>query len=127
MRRTGKHDRPMRDPIDIWDDLLHEAAEGAAADHVPTADDIRSAREVDTAVKAGLATLRRQLAPRKVPIRRGVTIPPEIQAMRRGALMAQLEQLRQTANVRYAHQDLTGLSDHDLRTLLTVILKPRNK
>jgi hypothetical protein len=114
----------MRDPIEIWDDLLHDAAEQAAEDIVPTEDDIRWAREVNAMVTARLAALRRQRASLHVPVRRGVTIPPEIQAMDRGALVTQLERLRREANVRYAHQDLTGLTDHDLRTLLTMILEP---
>ena len=127
MTRDRQHGRPMRDPIEIWDDLLHDAAEQAAEDSVATEDDIRWAREVHAMVMARLAALRRQRAPLHVPVRRGVTIPPEIQAMDRGALVTQLERLRREANVRYAHQDLTGLTDHDLRTLLTVILEPSGR
>jgi hypothetical protein len=70
MTRDRKHDRPVREPIEIWDDLLHDAAEQAAADSVPTEDDIRWAREVNAVVMARLAALRRQRAPLHAPPRR---------------------------------------------------------
>jgi hypothetical protein len=117
----------MRDPIQIWEDLLHEIAEQAAEDSVATEADLRCAREVEALVKARLATLRRRRTPVVVPVRRCVKIPPEIQALSRGPLMAQLEQLRKDGIARYAHQDLTVLSDHDLRTLLTMIIEPKQR
>ncbi|HEU4733431.1 MAG TPA: hypothetical protein VFT22_36310 [Kofleriaceae bacterium] len=117
----------MRDPIEIWDDLLHDVAEQVAEDGTAAEDDIRWSLEVDAMVRARLAALRRQLTPAYVPVKRGVAIPPEIQALDRAALMAQLERLRADPNVRYAHEDLRGLTDKDLRTLLTVLLDTGRK
>jgi hypothetical protein len=48
---------------------------------------------------------------------------PEIAKLDRPNLLARLEALRSHAGVRYAHQDLKGLSDHDQRTMLAVLLK----
>jgi hypothetical protein len=119
--------RPMRDPIEIWDDLLHEVAEQAAADSTPTEDDIRWSREVDAMVDEKLAALWRQLTPLDAPVQRGVTIPPEIEALDRSVLIRELERLRAGAKVRYAHYDLTGLTEHDLQLLLTITLGSMTK
>jgi hypothetical protein len=127
MKDNRKHGRPMRDPIEIWDDLLHDVAEQAAEDGTETADAVRWSLEVDKMVKAKLAALRRQLTPAHVPVRRGVAIPPEIRALDRAALMAQLERLRAEPDIRYAHEDLRGLTDNDLQTLLAVILETGRK
>jgi hypothetical protein len=127
MTRDRIPNRPMRDPIEIWDDLLHEAAEQAAADSKPTEDDIRWSREVDAMVDDRLAALWRQLTPLDAPVQRGVTIPPEIEALDRNVLIGELERLRAASRVRYAHYDLTGLTVHDLRLLLTVTLGAMKK
>jgi hypothetical protein len=122
MTRDRTPNRPMRDPIEIWDDLLHEVAEQAAADSQPTEDDLRWSREVDAMVDDRLAALWRQLRPLDAPVRRGVVIPPEIRALNRNALIQELERLRAESQVRYAHYDLTGLTVHDLQLLLTITL-----
>jgi hypothetical protein len=56
----------------------------------------------------------------------GVAIPPALQALGRPVLIAQLEALRRAGLVRYAHQDLTGLSDNDLRKTLALALAERS-
>ena len=114
----------MRDPIDIWDDLLHDAAEQAAADSKRTEDDMVWARHVESTVMSGLTGLRRRRTPVPVPMRRGVKIPPDIQAMERSALIVKLDRLHQEGKVQYSFRKLIGFSDHDLRTLLTAALRP---
>lgn len=119
-----KHDRPMRDPIDIWDDLLHDAAEQAAADSKPTEDDRIWARHVEGRVMAGLTGLRRRHMTVSVPKLRRVTIPPDIQAMTREALLVQLDRLHQEGKVQYSFRKLRKFSDDDLRNILTAALRP---
>jgi hypothetical protein len=119
-----KHNRPMRDPIDIWDDLLHDAAEQAAADSERTEDDMVWARHVESTVMAGLTGLRRRRMTISVPKLRGVKIPPDIQAMTRNALLVKLDRLHQEGKVQYSFRKLIGFSDDDLRNLLTAALRP---
>ena len=51
-------------------------------------------------------------------------IGSEIRALDRAGILAQLEALRQVGDLRYAHQDLTGLSDADLRRMLAILMEP---
>ncbi len=127
MTHNGKRDRASRDPIAVWEVLLDDVAEQAAEDYVPTDDDIQWSREVATMVKGRIAELRRQLTPAQPTVRRGVGLPPDIQALDRESLLARLESLRQRAEVRYAHQDLTGLSVDDLRTVLALLVAPAER
>jgi hypothetical protein len=114
----------MRDPIEIWNDLLHDAAEQGAADCERTDDDMRWAHEVQARVTAWLTRRGHQGTSPSALVQRGLKIPPEIQVMGRGVLVAQLERLRAIGNLQYAHQDLTGLTDHDLQTILAAALQP---
>lgn len=123
MTSNGKPRQTQRDAREIWDDLLHEAAEQAVEDRTLGEDDLQWASEVNALVSSHLAALRRQLTPRYVPIRRGVKIPPRIQTLDRWTVVAQLEDLRRRGLVSFAHQDLTGLTDRDLRQMLTVSLE----
>lgn len=111
-----------RDPIAIWDDILDLVAEDDAETGDASEKDKQWSQRVDTMVKSRVAELRRRLTPADVPIKRGVMIPSEIQALDRHALVARLEILRQDENVRYAHRELTGLSDNNLRILLTIAM-----
>ena len=122
MNSERRQNRAMRDPIDIWSDLLHDAAEQAAEDSTPTDDDRRWARDVEARVMAGLVAFRRRSTPRFVPMRRGVTIPADIKAMDHGALVSLLEKMRREGNLVYAFHDLREMTDHDLQTLLTAAL-----
>jgi hypothetical protein len=106
------------------DALLHDVAAQAAEDHVPTAEDIRWAR-------GALAKLQREFdqdpqgdRARPASAKRGVAIPPELLTLGREALLARIEILRKVANVNYQQYELTGLSDHDLRVMLAMMLDP---
>jgi hypothetical protein len=130
MQHKGKrgNGRTARDPIAIMDALLHDVAVQAAEDHVPTAEDRRWAR-------GALAKLQREFdqnpegdrarpASRPASKKRGVTIPPELLELDRETLLAQIEHLKKVANVNYQQSELTGLSDHDLRVMLAMLLDP---
>lgn len=124
MQHKGKRGsrQTARDPIAIMDALLHDVAAQAAEDHVPTAKDKRWAR-------GALAKLQREFdqdppGDRARPAKRGVTIPPELLELDRETLLAQIETLKKIANVNYQQSELTGLSDHDLRVMLAMLLDP---
>jgi hypothetical protein len=114
----------MRDPIDIWADLLHDAAEQAAADSEPTEDDKVWARDIEGRVMAGLTGLRRRHMTVCVSKLRRVKIPPDIQAMTRDALLVKLDRLHQEGKVQYSFRKLIEFSDGDLRNILTAALRP---
>lgn len=123
----SQQDKPrvvVRDPIAAWDDLIDLLADDDAETGEPSEEDQQWSQRMELGVKSRLAELRRKLTPTAVVIQRGVRIPEEIQALARPALVAKLEQLRKGSNVRYAHRDLTGLSDNDLRTMLAILLTP---
>jgi hypothetical protein len=119
--------RRIPDPVAAWDALLDAAAEDDIDNYEPTPDDRQWARSVDAMVHERLDALQHQLGRARPAIQRGVVIPPEIAKLDRAALVAQLEALRRSFAVRYAHQDLKGLSDQDLRTMLAVALRNRGR
>jgi hypothetical protein len=126
MNDNKKHDAADPDPIEVWETLLDDVAEQAAEDHVTTEEESAWARDVDAMVMRQLEAL--EPAPESESARPlpGVTIPPGLQALGRPVLIAQLEALRRAGLVRYAHQDLTGLSDNDLRKTLALALAERS-
>lgn len=121
--------KPLRDPIAIMDDLLHDAAEQAAEDAAAygerTDEELLWARGVAAVVEGLLAAHRRELTSGAGTsfVRRGVKIPPEIAALDHDTLVMRLEQLRAQPGVQISHFDLTGLTVHDLQTLLTIALE----
>lgn len=123
MTKDDKADCGTRDPVAIWEDILDLVAEDDAENGESTDEDREWSKSLDATVRARLAEMRRQLTPGDVPVQRGVTIPPEIEALDRQALVERLEMLRQGANVRYAHQELTGLSDNNLRIMLALAMR----
>jgi hypothetical protein len=124
MQHNKKRGRTARDPIAIMDALLHDVAAQAAEDHVPTDEDRRWAR-------GAMARLHREFA-QPSPVRRatpasakrGVTIPAELLALDRETMLAKIEMLKQLANVNYQLDELKGLSAHDLRVMLAMMLDP---
>ena len=84
--------------------------------------------------RGALAKLQREFAhhpsgnrARPAPDKRGVTIPAELLALDREAMLAQLEMLKRVANVNYQLDELKGLSDHDLRVMLAMMLNPERR
>ena len=129
MHHNGKRRRTARDPIAVMDALLHDAAAQAAEDHVPTDEERRWAQDATAKLRRQLAQLPRapSAQPSAAPAKRDVEIPPALQALDRGTLLAQLEFLRQHGHARYAHQNLTRLTDNDLRKMLAVLLAPQKQ
>lgn len=119
-----KPNRPMRDPIDVWHDLLHDAAEQAARDTESPAEDKMWARHVESRVMNTLTGLRRGQVEGAVPKLPGVKIPRDIQAMPRNTLLVKLDRLHQDGKIQYSFRKLVGFSDDDLRNILTAALRP---
>ena len=123
MRFNGKHDKSLPDPATVLQTVLEIVGE-EAENAEPTEADDRWAREVRLNMQSRIAALRRQLTPVQPMIRRAPPISDEIRSLDRAGLLARLEVLRQGPDVRYAHQDLTGLSEDDLRHMLAILVAP---
>jgi hypothetical protein len=124
MPPTDQHDRPAPDAVAILDAVIDHVAEEEAENGVSTAQEVRWAHDLRRKMQSHIAALRRQLTPVQPIVRRSVPIGSEIRALDREGLLAQLEALRQVGDLRYAHQDLTGLSDADLRRMLAILMEP---
>ena len=118
-------DKPDADPIVVLDAVMdHVALEYAESAETFTPEEDRWARGVRQRVDRELAALRRQLTPAKPRHKRLPPIPDELLALDRQALIGRLTSLRQASGVRYAHQDLVGLTCDDLRQLIVAISRP---
>jgi len=115
-----KHDRSALDAIAILDAVIDHVAEEEAENGEPTEQDLRWSHDLRRQMQSRIAALRRQLTPAR-PIIRSVSIDSGIRVLDREGLLAQLEALRQRGDLRYAHQELTGLSDDDLRRMLALL------
>lgn len=112
-----------RDPRAVWADILEMVADDDAETGESSEGVKQWSRELDTPIKSRVAELRRRLTPTDVEIKQDVTIPPEILAMDRDALVAQLESMRQSGVVSIQYQQLRGLNDKSLRTTLVIALQ----
>jgi hypothetical protein len=110
-----------RSPAEVLATTLDLIAE-EEVDTEPTEDDRRWVREQHATMQARIAEMRRQHTPSHPVIDRAVPIGPEVRALPRDAVLARLEQLSQGGAVQYAHHELVGLTDDDLRQLLAVLL-----
>lgn len=109
--------------IEILDALYEEAAIDAAENGKSTPEDKKWAREMSKRVQARLAELRRNLVPGNAAAVKARPIRPSLLALGRDALIAKLNELtaRLGPNVQYAHRNLEGLSDDDLRRLIDTL------
>jgi hypothetical protein len=113
------------DPSAVLDAIMdHVALEHAESAEVFTPEEDRWARGLRARVDRELAALRRQLTPAQPRHKRLPPIPDELLALDREQLVGRLTSLRQASCIRYAHQDLTGLTCDDLRQLIVAILGP---
>ena len=110
-----------RTPAEVLATVLDLIAE-EAPDTEPTEDDRLWAQEQHVKMQARIAQMRRQHTPPHPFIDRAVPIGPEIRGLPREAVLVRLEQLSQGGAVQYAHHELVGLTDDDLRQLLAVLL-----
>lgn len=109
--------------LDVLDEVLHHAALAEAEHTTSSTEDRQWSRALGTALEARLAELRRNLTPTEVPIERAKPIRPALLAMARGAVIAAIQRITEVrgGDVQYAHRDLRGLSDDDLRRLLDTL------
>lgn len=119
---------PMpRDPIAVWDNVLDLVADDDALTGKPSEQAREWSRQLDARIKSRVAELRRRLTPTDVEIQRDVPIPPAIQVLDRNAIVAQLELERKAGNLRWAHHELTGLSDDTLRITLALAMAKKRR
>lgn len=109
--------------VEILDAIYQEAALEAAEHGKSAPEDRPWAREVGKRVQARLAELRRNLVPAATPVAQAQPIRPSLLALGRDALLAKLDELiaRLGTSVQYAHRNLEGLSDDDLRRLIDTL------
>jgi hypothetical protein len=118
-------DNTNADPSAVLDAVMdHVALEHAESAEVFTAEEDRWARNLRQRVDRELAALRRQLTPAQPRHKRLPPVPDDLLSLDRQALVQRLRSLQEASGVRYAHQDLTGLTSEDLRQLIVAILKP---
>ena len=112
-----------RNADEILDELSHQAALAEADHGTPARDDDRVARELGNKLEARLAEMRRGLLPASAPIQKAKPIRAKWLAMARDEMIAMLTEITQSMSgaVQYAHRDLRGLSDNDLRQLLDLL------
>jgi hypothetical protein len=113
----------MNNHDDILDEVSYQAALAEADHGNSTRADDRWSRELGEKLAARVAELRRNLLPAVAPIERAKPIRTKWLALRRDELLAKLDELTRAMSgaVQYAHRDLQGLSDNDLRQLLDLI------
>jgi len=123
MAFDNKHRKPGSDPRAFMEAAIDLAAEQLADETETTAADLRFAGEQQLKLRPVIAELRRRLVPAEPLVKRPTPISSELLALSREALLARLEGLRQRGHVQYAFQDLTGLTDDDLRQTLSLLLE----
>ena len=116
------HEDPMTklDNEEILDELSYQAALAEADHGTSTRADDRWSRELGDQLQARLAQLRRNLLPASAPIQKAKPIRAKWLELARDQLLEALGALS-VSDVQYAHRDLQGLSDNDLRQLLDLL------
>lgn len=109
--------------VDALDELSHQVALDAVEHAQPTAEDRAWSRALGTRLEARLAELRRNLTPPDVVTERAKPLRPSTLALTRDALIEAITRITRSMGgaVQYAHRNLRGLSDDDLRRLLDTI------
>ena len=109
--------------VDILDEINHQAALYEAHHGKSTPEDRKWACAVGAQLEARVAELRRNLTPADAPIEKAPPLPKSLFALTRDALIARITEVTRAmgGTVQYAHRNLKGLSDDDLRRLLATI------
>jgi hypothetical protein len=109
--------------LDVVEEIWHQAALYEAQHGKSTAEDRKWAREVGQMLEARVAELRRNLTPADAPIEKAPPIPKSVYALVRDDLIARITAITSAMGgaVQYAHRNLKGLSDDDLRRLLVTL------
>ena len=109
--------------VDVLDEISYQAALAEAEHGSSTREDERWSRQLGEQLDARIAELRRNLLPAAAPIEKAKPIRKSVLLLGRDALVAKITDLTQRMGgaVQYAHRDLRGLSDDDLRRLLDMM------
>src|SRR5690348_3033758 len=104
---------------EVLDTLTHHVAQEEAENGKASAEDRRWSKDLGAQVEARLAEVRRQLTPEDVPTEKSKPIRQSTLAMARDALLEGIARITAAmgGTVQYAHRNLKGLSDDDLRRL----------
>lgn len=115
---------PKKSNTDILDDVYFEAAVVESECPKPrTPEHRRWTRDVVESYRARIAELRRSRLPASVTPVKAKPIRASTLALGRDALLGRLAEILRTRSgeVRYAHRNLKGLSDDDLRRMLDLL------
>ena len=109
--------------VDVLDEISYQAALAEAEHGKSTREDEQWSRQLGEELDARIAELRRNLLPAAAPIEKAKPIRKSLLLLGRDALVAKITELTQRMGgaVQYAHRDLRGLSDDDLRRLLDMM------
>jgi hypothetical protein len=109
--------------LEIVDDVYHDAAMSEVGQRKRTPEQVRWASGVAIAFQNRIAEMRRSRLPATVTPLKAKPIRPSLLAMGRDALLAKLTELMRAPGLRiqYAHRNLTGLTDDDLRRMLDLL------
>ncbi len=109
--------------VEALDAVYHEAALLEARHGIITPRQKKIAQRVKAQVEARLAEMRRTLLPQAAPPIKLAPIRPSLLALGRAALIARLDAIKRAGGtaVQYAHCDLQGLSDDDLRRMIDLL------
>ena len=120
-----------QDDLGKLDFLFHEAALAEAEHGISNRDELRQEREIHAGVHARIAEARRRLLDElHTPEPRSLgAIPRKLMEWTRDALLARIATLADTfpGAVQYAHKDLSGLTDNDLRRLVQMLDYPQHE
>jgi hypothetical protein len=107
----------------LLDWLYHEAALVEADEGMSSPADRRWARAMVGSIHERLAAMRRNLVPAAAPVVAARPVRAGLLAMGREALLAKLAAITAAMGdaVQYAHRDLAGLSDDDLRRVIDAV------
>ena len=110
------------DTVDAIDALSYQIALAEAKDGKSTPEDDRWSRDLGEQLKTRLAEMRRNLMP-AATVEKAKPISPDLLELARYVLIAKITAITQAMGgaLQYAHRDLSGLSDDDLRRLLDLI------
>jgi hypothetical protein len=108
--------------IEALDAVSYQLALAEAKDGKSTPEDERWARVLGEQLRARLAEMRRNLLP-AATIEKAKPISKDLVPLARDALISMISAITQRMGgaLQYAHRDLSGLSDDDLRRLLDLI------
>lgn len=117
--------------LDKLDFLFHEVALVEAEHGISSREEVRQEREIHAGVHARIAEARRKLLDGlHTPEPRSLgPIPRRLMEWTRDALLTRIATLAETfpGAVQYAHKDLSGLTDNDLRRLVQMLDYPQHE